>query len=178
MRQYEATIRGLRPSTTYYYAVYDGDQLLAGGDRTYRFTTHPEPGANRPLRFWVVGDSGTGGQNQADVHLAMRSLTGSRRHPLDIYLHVGDMAYNSGTDHEFEWHFFKPYRRTLRNTVCWPAMGNHEGGTSSGVTGIGPYYDAYVLPTRGEAGVPGQLPHPVDGAFPRSGHADLLGQRR
>ena len=152
VRQYEATISDLTPLTTYYYAVYDGNQLLAGGDRTYRFMTHPEPGAESPLRFWVVGDSGTGDQNQADVHLAMRSLTRSRHHPLDIYLHVGDMAYGSGTDDEFEWHFFKPYRRTLRNTVCWPAMGNHEGQTSSGVTGIGPYYDCYVLPTRGEAG--------------------------
>jgi hypothetical protein len=31
-------------------------------------------------------------------------------------------------------------------------MGNHEGITSSGVSGVGPYYDAYVVPTRGEAG--------------------------
>ena len=152
VRQYEATISDLKPSTTYYYAVYDADQLLAGGDRTYRFRTHPKPGAVRPLRFWVVGDSGTGDQNQADVHMAMRSFSRNRHRPVDIYLHVGDMAYGSGTDNEFEGNFFKPYRRTLRNTVCWPAMGNHEGQTSSGVTGIGPYYDSYVLPKRGEAG--------------------------
>ena len=82
----------------------------------------------------------------------MRSLTSSRHHPLDLYLHVGDMAYDNGTNDDFEWHFFKPYRRTLRNTACWPAMGNHEGHTSNGATGIGPYYDCYVLPTRGEAG--------------------------
>jgi hypothetical protein len=31
-------------------------------------------------------------------------------------------------------------------------MGNHEGHTSRGLTGIGPYYDAYVLPTAAEAG--------------------------
>ena len=152
VRQYEATINGLKPSTTYYYAVYDGDQLLAGGDQTYHFTTHPRPGAKAPLRFWVVGDSGTGEQLQADVHNAMRAYTGKRQHPLDIYLHVGDMAYGRGTDHEFERNFFKPYRLTLRNTVCWPAMGNHEGYSSNGNTGIGPYYDCYVLPTRGEAG--------------------------
>jgi hypothetical protein len=152
VRQYEATINCLKSSTTYYYAVYDGDQLLAGGDPTYHFTTHPMPGAQVPLRFWVVGDSGTGSQQQADVHDAMRAFTGKRQHPLDIYLHVGDMAYDSGTDHEFERNFFKPYRLTLRNTACWPAMGNHEGATSNGKTGIGPYYDCYVLPTRGEAG--------------------------
>lgn len=150
--QYEATLNGLEPSTTYYYEVYDGEQLLAGGDSTYQFTTHPQPGKKSRLRFWVVGDSGTGGQKQFEVHQALRSFTHSPRKAPDVFLHVGDMAYSNGTDQEFEHHFFMPYRRTLRNTVCWPAMGNHEGSTSSGVTGIGPYFDSFVLPEGGEAG--------------------------
>ncbi len=153
VRQHEATIRSLEPSTTYYYGVFDGDTLLAGADDAHHFTTPPEPGVEAPLRFWVVGDSGTGGEAQARVYQAMRTFTaGRRQRPIDLFLHVGDMAYNAGKDHEFQNHFFKPYHRSLRNTVCWPAMGNHEGGTSSGKTGIGPYYDCYVLPTRGEAG--------------------------
>jgi hypothetical protein len=31
-------------------------------------------------------------------------------------------------------------------------MGNHEGHTSRGISGIGPYYDAYVVPTKAEGG--------------------------
>jgi len=31
-------------------------------------------------------------------------------------------------------------------------MGNHEGHTSRGISGFGPYYDAYVVPTRAEVG--------------------------
>jgi len=31
-------------------------------------------------------------------------------------------------------------------------MGNHEGKTSNGMLGVGPYYDAYKCPKRGEAG--------------------------
>jgi hypothetical protein len=152
IRQYEATARGLEPATTYYYAVYDGERLLAGGEETHHFTTPPAAGSPAPLRFWVVGDSGTGDAHQERVHHAMREIARRQRHPVDIYLHVGDMAYDNGTDEEFSQKFFNPYRRTLRNTVCWPAMGNHEGGTSNGNTGIGPYYDAYVLPAHGEAG--------------------------
>jgi hypothetical protein len=151
-RQYEATVSGLKPATTYYYSVYDGDRLLAGGEETHHFTTHPAAGTQAPLRFWVVGDSGTGGRVQAKVHNAMREFTRLPDHPIDIYLHVGDMAYSNGTDEEFSRNFFKPYRHTLRNTVCWPAMGNHEGRTSDGQTQVGPYYDCYVLPTHGEAG--------------------------
>jgi len=151
-RQYEATVSGLNPATTYYYAVYNGDHHLAGGDETHHFTTHPAAGTQASLRFWVVGDSGTGGRVQAKVHTAMREFTRRQDHPIDIYLHVGDMAYGRGTDEEFTRNFFTPYRQTLRNTVCWPAMGNHEGKTSDGKTQVGPYYDCYVLPTHGEAG--------------------------
>ena len=40
--QYEARVTGLEPATTYYYAIYDGDRLLVGGDETYRFATLPK----------------------------------------------------------------------------------------------------------------------------------------
>lgn len=150
--QYEARVTGLKPATRYYYAVCDGDRVLAGGDETYRFATHPAAAEAKPVRFWVVGDSGTGGKDQALVHEAMRSFVARTGRDLDLYLHVGDMAYGSGTDDQFQNNFFAPYEPTLRNTVCWPAMGNHEGHTSKGETGVGPYYDAYVVPGRAEAG--------------------------
>jgi Calcineurin-like phosphoesterase/3-keto-disaccharide hydrolase/Purple acid Phosphatase, N-terminal domain len=150
--QYEVTISGLGTHQTYYYAVYDGDTQLAGGDASYRFTTLPEPGSPASQRIWVVGDSGNGSRNQAMVHQAMLDFTAETKRPLDMFIHVGDMAYNDGTDTDFSDHFFKMYDPTLRNIVCWPAMGNHEGHTSRGLMGIGPYYDAYVTPTKGEAG--------------------------
>lgn len=75
--------------------------------------------------------------------------------PIDLYVHLGDMAYTRGGDGEFQVKFFEIYESRLRNTVCWPTMRNHEGLTSEGKHGTGPYYDAYVLPARGEAaGVP------------------------
>ena len=150
--QYEATITGLQAATTYFFGVYDGDRLIAGADATYWFRTSPVTGSTDPFRFWVVGDSGTGDQVQADVHNAMRTIVQRDRTPLDLYLHLGDMAYASGSNVEFQCNFFVPYNVTLRNTVCWPTMGNHEGSSSSGPNGTGPYYDAYVLPTGGEFG--------------------------
>jgi hypothetical protein len=150
--QFEARISGLRPDTQYYYAVYDGDTRLTPEDASYYFRTHPIKGARRPMRFWVVGDSGTGRETQSAVHLAMIDQVNRERRPLDFYLHLGDMAYSRGRDVEFQTRFFEMYDSTLRNVVCWPTMGNHEGATSRGTNGIGPYYDAYVLPTRAEAG--------------------------
>lgn len=148
--QFEATLHGLSPDTQYHYAIYDGEQALTAPKAQLSFRTHPLIGQVKPTRVWVVGDSGTGAQHQMDVHTAMQEYTTER--PIDLYLHVGDMAYGQGTDVQFQERFFVPYQSTLQSTVCWASMGNHEGITSNGKSAVGPYYDAYVNPTRGEAG--------------------------
>jgi hypothetical protein len=150
--QYEVKLTGLTPDTRYYYAVYDGQRRLTESDESYHFVTHPIPGTPRPVRFWVVGDSGTGREAQHNVHGSMLSFVANDKRPVDLYLHLGDMAYQRGKDVEFQTRFFETYEPTLRHIVCWPTMGNHEGATSKGTNGTGPYYDAYVLPGHGEAG--------------------------
>ncbi len=153
-RQHEAQLSGLKPDTRYYYAIYDGETRLTPEAEagTFYFQTLPSPGTARPLLLWVVGDSGTGNKVQAKVHNAFRDWLAKENRTPDAYLHVGDMAYNSGLDSEFQGYFFQTYETTLRNTVCWPAFGNHEGRNSKGTTGIGPYFDAYIAPTAGESG--------------------------
>jgi hypothetical protein len=150
--QYEASITGLMPNTQYYYAVYDGDRRLTEADPSYRFVTHPPRDEAKPVRFWVVGDSGTGREAQHAVHTSMLHWLKEDNRPLDFCLHLGNMAFDRGRDVEFQSRFFEMYEPTLRHLVCWPTMGNHEGATSKGTNGVGPYFDAYVCPTRGEAG--------------------------
>lgn len=150
--QYEARLMGLSPATKYYYAVFDGNRRLTPADESYSFVTPPPIGTRAPVRFWALGDGGTGRQEQADVYRAMLEVVRREKHPLDFWLHLGDMAYGTGRDMEFQSRFFESYALALRSSVCWPTMGNHEGFTSKGNTGVGPYYDAYVMPRRGEAG--------------------------
>ena len=150
--QYEARLMGLKHSTRYYYAVFDGDRRMTPADESYSFMTPPPVGTRQPVRFWALGDGGTGRPAQADVFKAMLEYVAEQKHPLDFWLHLGDMAYGTGRDVEFQSRFFESYEPTLRSSVCWPTMGNHEGYTSKGQTGIGPYYDAYVMPRRAEAG--------------------------
>lgn len=151
-RQYEAEIKDLQPDTKYYYAVFDGEKRITPDDGSFSFRTLPVAGTDRPAWMWVAGDGGTGGKIQAAVHQAMINYTKEQNVSLDMFLHVGDMAYSYGYDPEFQGRFFEMYGTTLRNTVCWPAMGNHEGRSSRGLDGVGPYYDAFRLPTKGEAG--------------------------
>jgi len=153
--QYEATVTGLEPLTDYEYAIYHDAQLVPTPilDGENRFRTYPVTGTpDTKSRIWVVGDSGTGTHAQLLVHEAMKRHVKKDERPLDLYLHVGDMAYTHGTDEEFQNNFFKPYAETLCHTTCWAVMGNHEGKSSNGEKGIGPFYDAYVCPVEAEAG--------------------------
>ncbi|MFT5429692.1 MAG: hypothetical protein ACI9OJ_000364, partial [Myxococcota bacterium] len=154
--QHEVLVTGLEPATRYYYAVGSGSTKIAGGDATYFFETAPFVGLSTPFRAWVVGDSGTGDLEQFAVRDSMLTATSPAGGALgtrpDIFLHMGDMAYGDGTDLEFQFRFFGIYDSILRNTVCWPTMGNHEGKSSSSADEEGPYYDAYVLPKQAQAG--------------------------
>lgn len=150
--QCEARLGGLKPGTRYYYAVYDGTKRLTPTDASYSFLTPPAGGTRQRTRFAAIGDSGTGRLEQRQVFQAMLAHVQKTGPALDFWLHVGDMAYGVGRDMEFQTRVFEPYEALMRNTVCWPTMGNHEGYNAKGTTGIGPYYDAYVVPTRGEAG--------------------------
>ncbi len=150
--QYEALVSGLPNDSKFFYAIYDGDRKLAGGDPDHYFVTQRPAGAKTDMRVWVLGDSGKGSNDQIMVYDAIGDYAKKTKRPIDHFIHVGDMAYDDGTDWEFQKRFFEPYQAMLRNTVVWPSLGNHEGVTSQGISGSGPYFDAYVVPISGEAG--------------------------
>ncbi|MBK5298311.1 MAG: metallophosphoesterase, partial [Vicinamibacteria bacterium] len=57
-----------------------------------------------------------------------------------------------GTDPQFQAAVFDMYPATLRSSVLWPTLGNHDGMTADSATGTGPYYDIFTLPKAGQAG--------------------------
>jgi hypothetical protein len=65
---------------------------------------------------------------------------------------LGDNAYYSGTDEEYQRGVFDTYPSILRNTCLWPTLGNHDAIAARTATATGPYYDSFTLPARGEAG--------------------------
>ena len=150
VKQHEIKISGLSPNTRYYYTVGSPGNTLTGSDRERHFDTAPTPGTPHKFRAWIVGDSGDGGLRQMAVRDAMLAYAGPYKPQL--FLHLGDIAYNSGTTEELTSRFFNMYPNILQNTTCWPTLGNHEGVTSDSGLQTGPYYTAYVLPKGGEMG--------------------------
>jgi carbohydrate binding protein with CBM6 domain/calcineurin-like phosphoesterase family protein/purple acid phosphatase-like protein len=147
--EHEVRLAGLVPDTLYYYSIGTPTTTIAG-DATFQFKTSPLPGTERPLRVWVIGDSGTADANAGAVRDSYTAFTGSRH--TDLWLMLGDNAYNDGLDPEYQAAVFNTYPAMLRKTMLWPAYGNHDGYGSDSATNTGPYYDIFTLPKQGEAG--------------------------
>jgi hypothetical protein len=148
--EHVVTLTGLSADTLYYYSVGTTSAVLAGADSSYFFATAPTPGTAQPTRVWVIGDSGTANANAAAVRDAYLNFTGTRH--TDLWLMLGDNAYQSGTDAEYQNAVFNMYPTLLRQSVVWPTLGNHDGATANSATQSGPYYDIFTLPKNGEAG--------------------------
>ena len=65
---------------------------------------------------------------------------------------LGDNAYSSGTDLQYQKGVFDVYPSFLRSVVLWPTLGNHDAGSANSPTQSGVYYDIFTLPTQGQAG--------------------------
>jgi len=132
-------LSNLRPDTRYYYSVGSPSGILASGFE-YFLTTSPV--VEKHTRIWAIGDSGTASADARSVWEAYRDFTGGRL--TDVWLMLGDNAYYSGTDPEYQRAVFDMYPGILRQTAVWPTRGNHDASSA--------YHDIFTLPTKGEAG--------------------------
>ena len=148
--EHVVTLSGLSPDTRYAYAIGSPSGILAGGDADHFFRTAPAPGTRKATRVWVIGDSGTANANARAVRDAYTAFTGPRA--TDLWLMLGDNAYNIGTDAEYQAAVFDMYPEILSTSVLWPTLGNHDAITADSLTQSGPYYDIFTLPAHGEAG--------------------------
>ena len=152
------TLTNLTPNTRYFYAVGADATDLAGGPDHYFWTA---PVLARPTRIWVLGDAGTSfnqpdytglgliKEGQRAVRDAYYAHAGSRY--TDVWLLLGDNAYNDGRDGDYQTNFFEIYPAVTRQSVIWPAIGNHEVDVL-GTGDASAYLDIFSLPTGGEAG--------------------------
>lgn len=154
---HEVKISGLIPNTVYSYSIGSMDSMLMISENLF-FRTLPEKGSVGPYSFMVIGDAGQGTQPQRDVSLAFQEAYGVHH---DGVILLGDNAYWSGTDSEYQNKFFDGfYNEIFENTVIWPAPGNHDYYSASvPMTPTAPYFDIFNIPTSGECGgVPSNTP--------------------
>lgn len=147
--EHEINLSNLNFDTKYFYSVGSTSTVLASGI-DYFFTTAPLPGSAKVTRVWVLGDAGTKNDNQRSVRDAYYAFTGSTS--TDLWIMLGDNAYSTGTDINYQEAVFDMYPSVLRNSVLWPAFGNHDGGSAISSTQSGVFYDIFTLPDNAQAG--------------------------
>ena len=148
--QHEANLSGLNPATKYFYAIGDSSGPLADPNAGGSFTSSPTVGSIQSARIWVIGDSGTANANALAVRDAYKSFTASR--DTDLWLMLGDNAYNNGTEPEYQAAVFDIYPEILRTVPLWSTLGNHDGQSATSGNQTGPYYNIFSHPIAGEAG--------------------------
>ncbi len=97
-----------------------------------------------PIRFAVIGDSGTGGQHQ--YRIAKQMAAWHERLPYDLVLMLGDNIYGglfgigSGNQDDFAKKFDRPYAELLARGVIFRAvLGNHDAAHRDGQDLIAAY---------------------------------------
>lgn len=145
-------IEGLNPDTKYFYSIGSNAQTLQAANNNYVLTMPPS-NTTRKLRFLALGDCGNASTNQVDTKNAFLNYIGSN--DIDALISLGDNAYSSGLDAEFQSEFFDIYENDiLRNMKLYPAPGNHDYGNSSANTGVrnNAYYNSFSLPDSAQCG--------------------------
>jgi hypothetical protein len=140
-------LAGLLPDTKYFYSIGFSNRAVAG-DATYHFVTPPTNA--KPTRIWVIGDSGTADERPRSVYQAYTNYAGARY--TDLWLMLGDNAYNTGTDSQYQEAVFEMYPELLRQSVLWPTLGNHDTAFSSNPSPSIPYFRIFSLPVNAESG--------------------------
>jgi hypothetical protein len=125
-----ARLSRLTPGARYTYTVGTRSGVLAQG------TFRAAPAGAARFTFAVVGDFGSGNQNETAVASLIESW-----HP-DFVLTVGDNAYPQGSADLLDRDIFGPYAAVMRASAWFPALGNHDVRADGGR----PELDAFHSP--------------------------------
>lgn len=146
--EHAITLNNLQPNTKYYYSIGSANLVLQGDLNNY-FYTSAAYGSTQPVKFWVTGDFGIGSSAQASVRNSFTNYTYGQI--VNGWLWLGDNAYNSGTDQEYQNNVFDVYKSLFKNIPVFPTPGNHDyaqsGYQSPASLGVNfPYFNIFNLP--------------------------------
>ncbi len=155
--EHEVRVTGLTAETKYFYRFGSTVDLLQGDTANF-WVTSPSTSANKRVTIAAYGDCGQNSNSyQTGALAAYRNyLNTIGLKAADMMILIGDNAYTSGTDAEYQTGFFNAYQgNILKNHMLFPAPGNHDysnGSSARQADHAIPYYSIFSMPTNGECG--------------------------
>lgn len=143
-------LSSLSADSRYYYNIGTTSNATTSNDAAPYFYTSPAAGTSKATRIWAIGDFGLNSAAQRRVYNAFRDVNQTTY--TNVWLMLGDNAYYSGTDSEYQSGVFNIYADLFRKTCVWPTLGNHDGVSANSDTQSGAYYVIFALPKYAEAG--------------------------
>ena len=144
--EHEVLISGLMPDTAYSYVIGSATELYEeNAPQLFRAA----PTNTRPVTVWAIGDFGSGQTGQVAVLNSFINSDDFAR--ADLWLMLGDNAYECGLDEEYQTKVFNIYGEVLSRLPVWPSIGNHDAAEPDHL-GRFPYLDIFSLPANAESG--------------------------
>ena len=157
-KNHTVKLSNLKPATRYYYQTGAIGGYHEFDAEKQWFYTHPEEVI--ATRVWVMGDSGKAGETLNQVRDS--ALSWMQQNPLmlnpevtdgksdikpmiNVWIVLGDIAYQSGSNDQYQSALFDTFGDLLANTVLWPIYGNHDDRRWT-------YFRIFDLPENAEAG--------------------------
>ena len=158
--EHRVVVSGLQPKTSYFYRIGNSSSMFTSADANVYFTTFPLQNVSIPTRIWAIGDFGKANDRQKRVRNAFENY--DWEHKTDVWLWLGDNAYQDGTDAEYSAKVFDTvfaYGNLFKRMTFHPAPGNHDYNSFSPVFSTvdplvqtGTYLDVIDVPKQGENG--------------------------
>ncbi len=140
-RYHFLSIEGLKPDTSYFYRVNASSLKIDNTERVF-CTLNTKKDLER---VWLVGDTGEDSDKQKYVYSQMLKYIDNNLSKIDMWVMLGDNAYTSGTQKQFNKDLFNPYKELIKQKNIWAVIGNHDARRWA-------FYDIFDFPTKGESG--------------------------
>ncbi|MCF0073976.1 metallophosphoesterase [Dyadobacter sp. CY261] len=166
VKDHSVRLTGLKSDTRYYYSVeaYDPFWKIESTEEHY-FTTPPAKGVQKKTKIWVLGDFGTdpptvfNSRQDSTIDAMKEYMRLNNTGPMDLWLWLGDNAYDIGSDTDFQRNVFDKTRArydwAFRQTPFYATPGNHDyrdGGEPSRLSHQIHYFSIVDNFKNGEAG--------------------------
>jgi len=139
-QEHTLSLNNLDEGSRYLYSVESASLKI---DNTNRYFNTLDGDPNKTQYIWIIGDSGKPGADQNRVYAQMQNYMKDKT--LSLWLLLGDNAYRSGTQKQYNAALFEPYKELIKSSVPWAVIGNHDARRWA-------FYDIFDLPSQGESG--------------------------